>query len=504
MFRIESFTCIQLRSVIFCESITVLLFCMIFNTSILWHCNNHLKDWCTMNKYATKLISQCIIESNYSDIPQNILVKAKYCVLDLIGCALGGRKTKIADILIKSVTKTGLGISTIFGENNLASLNNAVFINSSLSNILDYDDTSIGHPGSTVIPVAFNLGEILKSSGKEILLAIVLGYEISLRLGLALRPKTERKYVHGHGTWGTFGSTVVSGKLLQLDKEKMANALGIAGANAPVRSVMKTSNNPEMSNMVKNNFGIAAEIGMKAAFLAKNEFQGPIDIFEGDTGFWRMIGTDKIELYDFLLEDMIKNYLILDVGFKFYPCCRLIHSSIDAITEILDKNSIDIYNIKKISIYSLTPLSQKPFSKAEPKNMIEGQFSVPYSIACAVYKINLLDWYLDNNLSDNKLLNFAKKISINPELEADELHKKDCSLWLSRVEVYTDNNKYSNKVLLPKGIKTTSYDLEDLKQKFINSAVRSIKNENKVNQLLQIILNLEEIKDINEVTKLLY
>ena len=457
-----------------------------------------------MKKISTKLISEYICDSSYSEIPKDVLIKAKYCILDLIGCALGGRKTKIGDILIKSIIKTGAGISTIFGEKNTASLNNAVFINSSLSNILDYDDTFIGHPGSTIIPVAFNLGEFLKSSGKELLLAVILGYEISLRLGLALRPRTEREYIHGHGTWGTFGSVVVSGKLLQLDKKKMANALGIAGANAPVRSVMKTSNNPEKSNMVKNNFGIASEIGMKAAFLAKNEFQGPIDIFEGDTGFWRMIGTDKVELYDFLLKDIGEKYLILNVGFKFYPCCRLIHSSIEAISEIVDKNLIDINNIKKILIYSVTPLSQKPFSKAEPKNMIEGQFSAPYSIACAIYKINLLDWYSDSNLSDNKLLNFAKKISVNPELDADELHRKDSSFWLSKVEVYTDNNKYSNKVFLPKGIKTTSYKLEDLKQKFINLAVRSLKNEKKVNQLFQIILNLEEVKDINEVTKLLY
>ena len=154
-----------------------------------------------MKKFTTDIISEHLVKVKYNNLPKDVIEKAKICILDSIECTLGGSATNIGKIVINSPIAKECGNSTIFGHKKKTSLTSAVFINSTLSNILDFDDTYIGHPGATIVPVALNIAEYTNACGKDLITAIILAYEISIRIGLALRPATEeRKYVHGHGT----------------------------------------------------------------------------------------------------------------------------------------------------------------------------------------------------------------------------------------------------------------------------------------------------------------
>ena len=107
-----------------------------------------------MKNFLAEIIAEYIERIKYNDIPRAAIEKTKLCILDSIGCALGGSVTDEGKIVIKSLLKGGQGSSTIFGHKIRTSLNSAVFINSTLSNILDFDDTYMGHPGATIVPVA--------------------------------------------------------------------------------------------------------------------------------------------------------------------------------------------------------------------------------------------------------------------------------------------------------------------------------------------------------------
>lgn len=311
------------------------------------------------------------------------------CIRDSIGCNLGGERTEIGGIVINNLKhlNNDSSTSTIFGCKK-TNLFNAVFINSNLVNVLDFDDTYIGHSGATIVPVALNVGEYLNSSGKELITAVGLACELMIRIGLGLRSSEERKYVHGHGLWQVFEAVIIVAKLLKLNYLQIANAIAIAGSNAPIPSVMKTVYGSTGPTMSKNNYGIASQVGVISAFLAKNGFTGPQDIFEGETGFWKMIGTDNNSVAKEIDSNFNIDYEILKVAFKPYPCCRLIHSYIDAITNIIKEKSIDLTQIKTISVKTIKPPSKYPFKNNELNNINEGQFSVPYVVSCAVIELN--------------------------------------------------------------------------------------------------------------------
>ena len=216
----------------------------------------------------------------------------------------------------------------------------AALVYATLINALDYDDIyKKGHPGATVMSAALALAERIDCSGPDLIEAVVVGYEVSGRVGMSLTQSTPRKTLHGHGTWQTMGAVATAAKLLRLDVRQTAHAIAIAAANAPVASVMKTVYGARPS-MAKNNFGAAAQVGVNAALLARHGFEGPLDIFEGETGFWRMFGADGCDAGR-LTEGLGHLYEIREVGFKPYSCCRILQSSIEAAVEVFRRAEID-------------------------------------------------------------------------------------------------------------------------------------------------------------------
>jgi 2-methylcitrate dehydratase PrpD len=457
-----------------------------------------------LKKFLTDIISKYLGKVKYNKLPKDVIEKAKLCILDSIGCALGGSATNKGEIVISSLLAGERGFSTIFGREKKTSLASAVFINSTLSNILDFDDTYIGHPGATIVPVALNIGEYTNASGKEAITAVVLAYEVAIRIGLGLRPTVERKYVHGHGTWQVFGAVVTASKLLGLNTGEIANALGIAGASAPLPSVMKTVYGLTGPTMAKNNYGTASEVGVRSALLARSGFTGPKDIFDGETGFWRMISTNHTDLDKVLNKTLGIGYRILNNTFKPYPCCRLIHSSIDAILNVVNNNDINLSDIEKILIKTISPLCRPPFSSQTPKNMIEGQFNAPYVITCALLNINSLEWYERKNMLDESLSEVTKKIEFEVDSNADKLFREDPGAILATALVYLKNGKdYLKEVLIPKGDPRNPLITEDLIKKFKRLAFKVLDNEYQVMSLINMIMKLEKLENVNELTKIL-
>lgn len=460
-----------------------------------------------MKKFSTQIMAEYIQKIEYKNIPKDVIEKTKLCILDSIGCALGGSTTKKGNILIKSLVEGTEGSSTIFGKKNKTSIHSALFINSSLANVMDFDDTYAGHPGASIIPMALNVGEAINASGKDVITAAALGYEIAIRIALGLRPILERKYVHGFGSYQLFGSVATTSKLIGLNSEEIANALGIAGTNAPVRSGMKEVYGQTGVTMTKNNFGIASIAGLVSTHLAKNGFKGPKDIFDGDTGFWRMVGTDNCNLGKILSKTLNKEYEILNVAFKPYPCCRLIHSSIDAVLNVVSENNIKVNDIESIAIKTISPLAKRPFTTPLESILdtieIQGEFHGPYTIACALGKISLLDWYTNKNVLNKSLMELTKKVEFEASSSADKLFREDFGKIPATATIYVKQGKqYRNKVEIPKGEPRNPVTKEDLLKKFEMLASKVLKNENKVISLIDIIMKLEELENINELTEI--
>ena len=259
------------------------------------------------------------------------------------------------------------------------------------------------------------------------------------------------------------------------------------------------------SSMVKNNFGSAAMIGVLSAMLARNGFTGPLDVFEGDTGFWKMYGSDRCD-FGKITQDLGKKYVVMDTRFKFYSACGANFGAIAAVESIMQKHKITIEDIEEIIVKTATSVVKMPWINPEiPKTMYEAEFSIPYAVALKVAGLAGTpgpNWYTEHNLKSPQIYQVIKKVKLEPDAECDKM--KSVGKKLTKVEVSVKGNRYVERAEFndtePSGLKSLDKELEE---KFKNMAGLALSKE-KVEQLNQLLDGLEYLKDIDELAKLLY
>ena len=458
-------------------------------------------------KLPTEALASYVVRERFDTIAQPAVEMAKQCFLDTLACSLGGSQTSIGRIFVglASLMRSS-GKSSILGTSMKTSSPVAAMVNSTLANALDYDDDLIGHLGATASAPALAAGEHLGVSGRELLTSIVVGYEVSARIGASIQPSANRfNQVWGLGTFQVFGAVA---KLLKVDEKQTISAFGIAGSNAPVPSVRKTvlGSLGEVS-MVKNNYAMATFAGVTAAFLARDGFVGRRDILDGDDGFWVMAGSDRCD-FDRMVEGVGTRYEILNVSFKPYPTCRWLHSTLDAGLQIVEENGIKPDEIKHVYVRTPTYLTKKPHDTREPKDMIEAQFSLPYSLAVALSGVKPgPKWFAPEMLSNPAILELSRKIELGPGDEPDQVEVSDEVIEShggvpSEVEVCVQNRSYTKKIRYPKGHPTNPVSLEERKLKFLNLTT-PVLGSTKAQHVMHYVQRLERQSDIVRLSHLL-
>jgi 2-methylcitrate dehydratase PrpD len=455
---------------------------------------------------ATEVLVDYVVKTRFTDFPKEVIKKAKICILDAIGCGLGGYKTKIGYVVLGLVKEmSGKEESTLIGAGDKVPCATAAFANSTLINALDMDDTTFGHPGATIIPAALAVGESVGCSGKDLLTAIICGYEVEERITAAIQPSPERFLkVWFIGTPQIFGATAVAAKLLGLDAFATASAFGIAGTFAPVpseRDVWSWKNRP--LHWVKDDVAFPALGGVLAALLSKRGFIGSRDVLDGDKSFYLMAGSDRCD-YDRMTRGLGEIYEIMNVSFKKYPSCRRTHSSLDAIKNLMKANNLKPEDIEKITVEMFAPIKDE-FTDYKPLNMIDAEFSLPYVVAMVVLGEKPgPNWFTEERMKSVEVLNLAKKVKINDQ---DEEAKKALlyeGKQIAKVEILTKNGrKYKERVEYARGDPHNPLTEAELNEKFVHLASFTLP-EHQIEKLRKAIEELEKMKDIRQLTELLH
>jgi 2-methylcitrate dehydratase PrpD len=375
-----------------------------------------------MNKETiTEKLASHLAEVNFENISSKIIEKVKLCILDLIGAHFAGYRltagNPIKDYILslkpgEGATVWSLGIRTTFTE--------AAFANSALSHMTVFDDMhadSASHFGSMVIPAAFAVGEHLNSSGKDVIAAIVCGYEAGIRVGTAMmRSRFSSSGFRPSGTFGGFGSAVTAGKLFKLNPVQMTNALGLAGNFG--LGLMAFANEGTDDLMYHN--GLAARNGIIAAILAKNGAVAPRFIFEIDGGVLKTYGGN-VKDGEKITASLDDNLKIEEVYFKSIPACAFVQSAAMAALEIVNTDKLQIDDIQKINVRIF------PHGKNYPgldhcgafEGIMQAQMSNPYTIASILIRKHVVfEDYV--NFADPAVHSLAKKICISEDPEAAE------------------------------------------------------------------------------------
>ena len=265
----------------------------------------------------TKKLAEFVQDTNYKDIPSKVIEKSKNCILDCLGSALGGIDDEASRVIVEYVRDFGgKEQATVMGTDIKTDVAHASLANGVISHALDFDDyhdETVIHGTAACLPAILSIAENKKLSGEDILTALILGVDVSIRLGLGLGSYHYELGWHSTSTAGRFGATAGVAKLLKLDTDKIINAFGICGTQTSgVRQVFGTMCKPF-------NAGKSCMDGIMSAHLAERGFTGSKKIIEGELGIFDVLTEypDKGRV----LDELGSKYYLSDISFKPYPTC---------------------------------------------------------------------------------------------------------------------------------------------------------------------------------------
>jgi 2-methylcitrate dehydratase PrpD len=274
--------------------------------------------------HETATLAAYVASLKYGDIPAKVLDRAKVLTLDFLGSAIRARsEAESTPSILKMLEALALdakGDSTVFGDSKTWTPAVAALLNGALGHSLDFDDThadSSLHPSAPVVPAAFAIGEMVGASGRDVLTAIVAGYEVCCRLGNALDPTSHyARGFHPTATAGTYGAAAAAGKLFGLSEQQLIAAFGVAGSQAAGSLQFLVNGAWNKRYQV----GAAAMNGVIAATLARNDFVGATESVEGKHGL--LAGYTDDAHPDKAVAELGKTYETMKIGVKPYPSCR--------------------------------------------------------------------------------------------------------------------------------------------------------------------------------------
>jgi len=298
---------------------------------------------------VTQALARFAAGLRFGDLNSSLIKQFKRYLLDGIGCGLHGSSLPWSQMVSQFIKEQGgmeestLWLQRFKGPSPNVSLGLGVMIHG-----FDFDDYHRAkiHPGAAVIPAAMAVGERLGADGKSLLTAMVAGYEVMIRISLATGPNASRlKGWHLTGTTGTFGAAAAAGKLLGLDEDQMASALGMAGTQSS--GLWAFTADGAMSKRFHP--GRSSQSGVMSALLSQKGFRGPTQILEAEDGGFCRATSDRVDL-SLATKDLAREFFCADVGIKPYACCASSHSAIDAIWQIAESVKVDPENVEKIAV----------------------------------------------------------------------------------------------------------------------------------------------------------
>ena len=456
-----------------------------------------------MSGAATETIADYITGTSFSDLPDEVVGKAKFWLLDSIGCGFGGVQSALGQTAVSALAKISSGNAGVLGCSEKVSVGTSAFLNAMLINALDYDDCSAaGHLSSTLVGTLLAMKERTGVSGRHFLLSYVTGYEVGARVAKAGWPSAERfAEVWGLGTNQTFGAVAAAAKLRKLNKLQTLNALGIAGAGAPVPSGQKWGWDNRPLTWIKDAVAMPAQTGVVSTTLAEAGFLGCRDILDGPQGFWRMAASDRCD-FDVLTRGLGSEYFIMDASIKTWSCCWFIHPTLDIVKNIVRDNGLVHQDIAQVDVWSLTDLSEM-FTSIEPEELVDAQFSLPYCVAMALLEIPPgPGWFNKDLFHDDTVLSIGSRVKIHPDSRSDDIFHNEDRRITARVVITTNGDaSFEASAPAPRGTPRLPVSAEEITGKYLAMAVPVIGPE-KARTLMEFILALETCDSVSALSEL--
>jgi len=457
-----------------------------------------------MTYHVTQQLAEFVVSTPLSSMPEEVVDRAKYFVLDYLGVALRGSLVDSSAAVRAFVDRFAPpGHATIIGRDQGTHPAYAALVNGAAAHCIEMDDThqegSI-HLGAPVISALIAASEMQPAGGEEFLAAVVLGYEVAARLAMAVGPEAHyRRGFHPTGTCGTFGATAAVARLWGLEARALAQALGIAGSQAAGSMEFLATG----AWTKRFHPGWAAHNGLIAAALARQGFTGPETIIEGTAGFVQ--AYSQAPRPERVTQDLGTSFAILATAVKPHACCRYMQAPIDAILELVRRHNIAADDVAQVTLGILDtafPIICEPAAiKYAPRSVVDAQFSMPFGAAVALlYQRASLAEFTPDMVAAPHVRELMQRVSHARDPELEQYFPRQWPAWAT-IELH-DGRKVFTTVRSPKGDPQNPLSWDELLAKY-RELGRSVLPADRLNEIHQCLRYLESTPDVAPLWRLL-
>jgi 2-methylcitrate dehydratase PrpD len=449
---------------------------------------------------TTRTIAEFVAEATFDRLPPDIVSTAKRYVLDSFGCQIGGAVTPHGQVPLALFAELGgTPESTVLATGERTASLHAAYVNAALANALDFDDCylDVAHPASTVVPAALAIAEKVGASGAEFLNAVVIGYEVSLRICDAIRPSRERyRVTPTMATWQIFGAAVAAAKLLGLDAQHVLWTLGHAGVSAPVPGRLKSGLYPEARpfSQIKNNFGWAAMGGVLAALLASRGLRGNQTMFDTDENFAMMVGSDRCD-HERFTSGLGTEFLMPITGLKNYGACRQTHSTLDALHALMAANDIDPADVRHVLVEGTAGIKNN-FDVRQPVHLVDAQFSIPPLVALTLAGYSPSGGIALERLEDPAVQRLIAEVEIAHDPDADRTFAEHRHIPATVTITLVDGREFRHRQESPSGDPADPLTTEQVEAKFRQLTAPVVTAE----QAARIVASVDRLETIGSLS----
>jgi len=441
----------------------------------------------------------------YEGLSQPVVHAAKRFLLDSLGCTVAGWRTDKGRIAAETITSLGgAPQARVLGSKLKTSTANAAFANAELMNGLDYD--TIPHTPPVIIPSLLAVAEHRKLSGKQLIVATVAAHEIATRLSgassqmiSALVETGSTPHVFGINDEAIMATAAGLSNLMGLSAEQTAFAIGVAGYYCPPQASHDWETGAPKSMVKYTPVGWICQGSVQAALLAAAGYTSNPIVLDGPAGFPDFYGWPAWKP-EAAVRGLGTEWRITSVDFKPFACCRFIHSRLDALYEVIQKNNLKPGDIAKIHSLGV-PFTANP-DQYDIRTQPDAQFSIPYMLAVAALGIPI-DAYCQDaaRLKDPAIHAMMKKITFGLHADAQRSKTADMRSYIASAEVTTtDGRVLKAERLYASGTAAVGMALTDdhLSRKFAENCATRLPTA-KAKRAAAMLWDLEKVADVSKV-----
>ncbi|XAH22063.1 MmgE/PrpD family protein [Xylophilus sp. GW821-FHT01B05] len=450
---------------------------------------------------AARQLAEWALSTQLSDIDARVLERVKLHVLDQIGAQVSCRDLPTCRVTQEYVKRFGLpGTASVMGTALRLDQESAVFANGTFGSAFEIDDYggagANSHPGCTVVPAAFAVGESLAASGADVLRAAAIGFETVIRLALASMPSLllERGF-HHTSALGVFAVALESAMLEGDGPDVAVNAMAIAGSHASGTTEFARSG----GEVKRVHAGISAAAGVRSARLARFGLSGPPTILEGERGFLQAFCNDFEPRH--LTEDLGSRWHFPErASIKLFASCALMQPHFAAFDKLRADGAIAPQDIEEV-VMGCDPLALVHTGNVGPRptDVLGAQFSAQYGMAMRIVKgRNDVGSYLDmeaGSFQDSAVLAVAERV----RMVSDE----ECTFKnpLGRVTLKMRDGRVLSASAFAPGSPGNPVSRADIEQKYLGLVSRDY-GDDVARRTLDLIMDLEHVGDVRDITQL--